>query len=34
MASHEKKKKKIVPTDIPIIWVNIVETIPDGAVLL
>jgi hypothetical protein len=34
MILHDKKKKKIVPTDIPIIWVNIVETASDSAVLL
>jgi len=26
MASKQSKKKKMVPTDIPIVWVNIVET--------
>ncbi len=32
--AHVQKKKKIVPTDIPIIWVNVVETVNDSAPFL
>jgi hypothetical protein len=32
--TKKKKGKKIIPTVIPIIWVNIVETSNDGTVLL
>jgi hypothetical protein len=31
---NSKKNKRFIPTDIPIIWVNIVEAVADGAVLL
>ena len=30
MTAQQKKKKKVVPTDIPIVWVNVLET-ADGS---
>jgi hypothetical protein len=34
MNMKEKKKKRLIPSEIPIIWVNIVGTDPDQLAVL